>query len=161
MTSRLRGARPYLFQGQYFDYDRRIPCTGYLTTWKYCFYTPEESPFFGIHWLRPEIWREDESQTLVHVHTRHIAQLLDQEEEFQCRLDVVENPIKVEEGDIIGAEFNMAQLVPVIGRGLQGSTLYINDGDAATGIILRQVDGLALHIDVEIGRGQSIIMTDD
>ena len=62
----------------------------------------------------------------------------------------MDNPIEVEAGDFIGLPSNFAQLVPVLGQDVRGSSLYIDDGDNS-GFLLRRLEGLALHVDVEIG----------
>ena len=152
MTSRLdsRGT-PSQLQGHFFDFDRKIPCDGNITAWKYCCYSNDEFSSSTINWIRFQIWRATDGQALQHVHTHHVRQvtdLQDRDEGFQCRREIVETPIAVEAGDFLGFPSSFAQLVPVVGQGVRGSTLYIDEGDS----FLRQLDGYALHVDPEIGR---------
>ena len=155
MTSRLdRGTAAYLAQGHYFDYDRRLPCTGAITAWNFCYYMADQFPFLNFQWMRFQIWRDIGRQTLEHVYTHHIrlsVDALDSTERFQCFRDLVDNPIEVKAGDFIGLLSTFAQLVPVIGQGVPGSILYIDDGDSSS-FLLRPLQGLSLHVDVEIGK---------
>lgn len=95
-----------------------------------------------------------DNRTLQHVHTHHIHKIVDSQdrnEDFHCQRETVETPIAVQAGDFLGFLSNFAQLVPVVGQGVQGSTLYIDDGDDSE-FLLRQLDGVALHVDPEIGK---------
>ena len=100
-----------------------------------------------------------DGQTLQHVHTHHIRQVTDPNDDddenrnqsFHCLRERVEIPISVQAGDFLGFPSSFAQLVPVIGQGVQGSTLYIDDGDNSE-FLLRKLDSHALHVDPEIGK---------
>ena len=67
----------------------------------------------------------------------------------------MDNPIEVEAGDFIGVPSSFAQIMPVIGQGVRDSTLYIDDGNDSK-FILRPLESLALHVDVEIGKSIAI-----
>ena len=100
-----------------------------------------------------QIWRERDRYTLQQVHTQHIHldTSISSNDSFVCQRAEVDDPIPVEVGDFLGVNLplSLSEPVPVIGDGLQGSTLYINIGDESQAL-LRRLDGVALHVDAEI-----------
>ena len=154
-ASRLDKANIYEEPGHYFAYEHRFTCAGDLVAWHYCYYTADLSSNSNTHWVRFQIWREVERRTIQIIHSHHVEmQLPPSNESFVCLRAAVSESISVEVGDFLGVNLppSQANPIPVIGSGVEGSSLHRDVGDSSESLLLRRIDGLVLHVDVEIGK---------
>lgn len=151
----------YQAPGHYFNYDHRLPCNGVVAAWNYCYYTAELGHSTS-YWIRFQIWREINRTTILPIHNHHIHLEITEpyNTTFICHREAVTTEMSVEEGDFIAVNLpsSFVQPIPVVGQNAEGSRLYLDVGDSSTIIFSRQ-DGLALHVDAEIGKTACINMT--
>ena len=150
--SRLDEAVLYPEQGEYFDYDHRLHCAGAIAGWRYCYYTSDRT-ISDTYRVEIHVWRVLEYNILERVHTQSLPlgpSLVNNS--FVCLKMEVNTPTQVEAGDFLGVELsqNTPPPIAVIGQGIEGSTLYLNAGNESQ-VILRRLDGVALHVDAIIG----------
>lgn len=149
-ASRLEEASIYQEPGTYFAYDHKLPCAGNIVSWHYCYYSADMALQRSVYWILLHIFREIDNSPFHRVYSQHI--FLDSEpsnKTFVCQKVMVFKPIPVQVGDFLGLDLpgRISLPIPVIGQGMNGSVLYRDAGDAS----LEKVDGLALHVDAEIG----------
>ena len=155
LASRLDKANIYEEPGHYFAYEHRLSCAGDLAAWHYCYYTADLSSNPKSHWVRFQIWREVERRTIQLIHSYHVEmELPPKNESFVCMRAAVSESTSVEVGDFLGVNLPQPQAnpIPVIGSGVEGSSLHRDVGDSSDSLLLRRIAGLVLHVDVELGK---------